>query len=100
MKLKGRLTGRPVLPALLLALLAFALTGIAQAEQPQQAPAQAPAATPPVPLLWKASAGDRAVYLLGSFHMLRADDYPLSPDVDAAFADSDRVMFEIPPEEL
>ncbi|MGO1540995.1 MAG: TraB/GumN family protein [Luteimonas sp.] len=102
MKLKGRLTGRNFVPSLLLALSALAFPGAVLAEQPQQAAAEAlaPAAEPPVPLLWKATAGERSVYLLGSFHLLKPDDYPLSPDVDAAFADSDSVVFEIPPEEL
>lgn len=57
-------------------------------------------ATPPVPLLWKVSGADNAVYLLGSFHLLRPGDYPLSPDVDAAFAAADRLVFEIAPEEM
>lgn len=100
--LKGRLTGRHFVPSLLLALSALAFTGAAVAEQPQQATAGTPAAAaePPVPLLWKASAGERSVYLLGSFHLLKPDDYPLSPDVDAAFAAAGTVVFEIPPEEL
>lgn len=63
--------------------------------------ADAPKATgAPVPLLWKVSDRDNAVYLLGSFHLLRPSDYPLSPDVDAAFADAERVMFELSPEEM
>lgn len=55
---------------------------------------------PPVPLLWKVSDDDNAVYLLGSFHLLKPNDYPLSRDIDTALADADVVMFEIPPEEL
>jgi len=61
----------------------------------------APSATgAPVPLLWKVSDKDNAVYLLGSFHLLRPSDYPLSGDVDAAFADAERVLFELSPEEM
>ena len=67
---------------------------------PAFAASSAPAPKPPVPLLWKVSDSDNSVYLLGSFHMLRADDYPLSPDVDAALADAEAVMFELPPEEM
>ncbi|MFT4248600.1 MAG: TraB/GumN family protein [Pseudomonas sp.] len=55
---------------------------------------------PPVPLLWKVSKGDARVYLLGSFHLLKQDDYPLSPDVDRAFADARRLVFELAPEEV
>ena len=62
--------------------------------------AATPAPKPPVPLLWKVSDQDNSVYLLGSFHMLRKDDYPLSKDVDDALADAERVMFELSPEEM
>lgn len=54
----------------------------------------------PVPLLWKVSDKDNTVYLLGSFHMLTEDDYPLSKDIDAAYADAEEVVFELPPEEM
>ncbi|MBU8974899.1 MULTISPECIES: TraB/GumN family protein [unclassified Lysobacter] len=67
---------------------------------PAQVAAAAPAATPPVPLLWKVSDRDNAVYLLGSFHLLRESDYPLSGDIDQAFAASDKVVFEVPPEQM
>jgi uncharacterized protein len=55
---------------------------------------------PPVPLLWKVSDADNSVYLLGSFHLLKPDDYPLSVDVDAAFEDAEQLMFELSPEEM
>lgn len=54
----------------------------------------------PVPLLWKASHGAKSVYLLGSFHLLRSDDYPLSADVDAAFADAESLLLEMAPGEM
>ncbi|KFN49027.1 TraB/GumN family protein [Arenimonas composti] len=57
------------------------------------------AAEAPKPLLWKVSDGDNAVYLLGSFHLLQPTDYPLAESTDAAFADAERVVFEISPEE-
>lgn len=63
-------------------------------------PAAGPSSTSPVPLLWKVSDDDNAVYLLGSFHLLKADDYPLSVDVDTAFAAADKLVFEVPPEQL
>ena len=58
------------------------------------------AARPPVPLLWKVSDADNSVYLLGSFHLLKPTDYPLSKDVDAALADAESLVFEMPPEEM
>jgi uncharacterized protein YbaP (TraB family) len=58
------------------------------------------ATTAPVPLLWKVSDKDNSVYLLGSFHLLRPSDYPLSEDVEAAFEDAEEVVFELSPKEL
>ena len=59
-----------------------------------------PTGNSPVPLLWKVSDGDNDVYLLGSFHALKADDYPLAPAVDAAFEDAELVVFEVSPAEM
>lgn len=78
-------------------LAAMACFGIARADAP--APAGV-AARPPVPLLWKASDADNSVYLLGSFHLLKPDDYPLSKEVEAAFADAESLLFELSPEAL
>lgn len=70
----------------------------APAASPKAAAAR-PAA--PVPLLWKVTgAGDARVYLLGSFHLLRADDYPLSTETDKAFDAAKRVVFELSAEDL
>jgi len=107
--------------ALLLSSCTAALVvAVAHASVPDTAPVQAkaearaaaapvadtPAAAvarvtaPPVPLLWKVSDADNSIYLLGSFHLLRQDDYPLSTDVDAAFADAESLLFEMPPSEM
>ena len=80
--------------ALLLMLLA--ISHVASAADPVPGSTYAP----PVPLLWKVSDGDNALYLLGSFHLLKAGDYPLSPDVADAFAEAERLVFEIPPGQL
>jgi uncharacterized protein len=93
-----------LLKSLLLSAAIAAGCAIAYAAAPQassQAAAMAAAKAAPVPLLWKVSdAGnnpDTSLYLLGSFHMLKADDYPLSADVDAAFDDAESLLFEIDP---
>jgi uncharacterized protein YbaP (TraB family) len=57
-------------------------------------------AAAPRPLLWKVSDADNSVYLLGSFHALKASDYPLASSVDAAFADAESIAFEVSPEEM
>lgn len=59
-----------------------------------------PRSAPPVPLLWEVSDDDNRLYLLGSFHLLRDSDYPLSPDIEAAYADAESLLFEIAPAEL
>ncbi|QOY61947.1 TraB/GumN family protein [Lysobacter sp. H21R4] len=72
----------------------------ADTTQAALAQAESPPHVPPVPLLWKVSDRNNAVYLLGSIHLLKEDDYPLSADVDAAFDDAAQVVFEVSPEEL
>ena len=79
----------------LMVLLVSLLAGIPMAHAREGASAR-----PPVPLLWKVQGRDgQTVWLLGSFHLLTKADYPLSPEVDAAFADARRVVFELPPDE-
>src|SRR5690606_21301318 len=86
-KIRRRLIRTPLVVA---ALLAFA--GAAHADTPPD--------SAPVPLLWKVSDDNNSLYLLGAFHLLKPGDYPLSRDVDDAFADAEKLVFEIPPEEL
>lgn len=91
-------------PTLLAAgLLAFLMPALADAptaavSSTTASPARTPA--PPVPLLWKVSDADNDVYLLGSFHLLKDADYPLSKDIDRAFEDAEKVVFEVPPAQL
>ena len=93
--------------SMVVSLLACALVApVVYAWAPASAQADTPAAparitkNAPKPLLWKVSDKDNALYLLGSFHLLKADDYPLSDDVDKAFADAEKIVFEVPPAEL
>lgn len=84
---------KPLLPVI---ALVACLPG--HASGPQATPAAT--ANAPVPLLWKVSDADNSLYLLGSFHMLKPEDYPLSADVDAAFDDAESLLFEIEPSVL
>ncbi len=52
------------------------------------------------PLLWKVSDADNSVYLLGSFHLLKPDDYPLPVEIDRAFEDAELLLFEVDPLEM
>ena len=45
-------------------------------------------------MVWKVSSKDGELYLGGTIHMLRPTDYPLSPEYDIAFKDSDLIVFE------
>jgi uncharacterized protein YbaP (TraB family) len=84
-----------------LALLAALAVPVAFADQPQAA-APVPASQQPDqrPLLWKVSDADNSVYLLGSFHLLKQEDYPLPKDIDAAFEDAEALVFEVDPREM
>lgn len=67
---------------------------------PMAGSAPAPRADAPRPLLWKLSDADSSVYLLGSFHLLKKTDYPLSADIERALGEAEHVVFEVTPEEL
>ncbi len=87
-----------------LRLLPFVLTAaltlpLAAAHPPT--PSSKPAAEETrQPLLWSVSDDDNTVYLLGSFHLLKADDYPMPPAIDRAFEDAESLVFEIDPREM
>jgi uncharacterized protein YbaP (TraB family) len=49
--------------------------------------------------VWVASSSKAKVYLAGSFHMLRASDYPLPVEFFRAYKDSRKIIFEVPPGE-
>ncbi len=50
--------------------------------------------------LWELHGRHNTVYLLGSIHVLRPSDYPLSPVVLAAYADSKSLLMEVNLEEI
>ncbi|MDO5505731.1 MAG: TraB/GumN family protein [Pseudoxanthomonas suwonensis] len=93
---------RPVLTGVLAAALLWAgsLPAQSSAAQPPAASSSTEAKLPPVPLLWKVSNGERSLYLLGSFHLLKPDDYPLSDDVTTVQAAADRLVLELSPGEM
>lgn len=94
--MKGMTRAATLLLATALLLLA-PLAAIAR----QAEPVARPAHTPPVPLLWKVTGAQGSeLYLLGSFHLLKPSDYPLSADVDNAFSRAQRLVFELSPEEM
>jgi uncharacterized protein YbaP (TraB family) len=44
--------------------------------------------------VWKAHKGDSVIYLGGTFHLLRATDFPLPTEFDKAYKASEVVLFE------
>ena len=50
--------------------------------------------------LWELHGRHNTVYLLGSIHVLRPSDYPLSPAVLEAYRDAKSLLMEINPEEI
>ena len=84
---------------LTVALAAALALPAAFAEQPPATVAKATVPTQQA-LLWKVSDADNSVYLLGSFHLLKPDDYPLPKEIDAAFDDAESLMFEVDPREM
>ena len=89
--------GKAVAASLLVCALAPAVHAW---NKPDAPPPAAAAKAPPTPLLWKVSDADNAIWILGSFHLLKTDDYPLSSDIDQAFEKADKLVFEIPPAEM
>jgi hypothetical protein len=49
--------------------------------------------------VWLAKSSKATVYLAGSFHALRASDYPLPAEFLKAYEDSRKIIFEVPPGE-
>ena len=87
------------LPSLLTLAIGLAFAAGASAADPVAADGRASDAGRHTPLLWKVSdaggSGDDVLYLLGSIHVLKPADYPLSQDIDAALDDAEHVMFEV-----
>lgn len=54
---------------------------------------------PPV-FLWEVEADRSRVYLLGSVHVLKAEDYPLTAPMEAAFEEAETLVFEVDPARL
>lgn len=50
--------------------------------------------------LWEVEGVHNSIYLLGSIHLLRSDDYPLPAAFDAAYDDADVLIMEIDMDDL
>lgn len=50
--------------------------------------------------LWEVSGANNSVYLLGSIHLLRPQDYPLPSALDTAYSDAEILIMEIDMDDL
>lgn len=46
-------------------------------------------------LLWRVRSGQNAIYILGSIHFLKKENYPLKKDIDEAFDRSKKLVLEV-----
>ena len=44
--------------------------------------------------MWSVKTAKATVYLLGSFHLLKSEAYPLDKNIETAYRDCDRIVFE------
>src|SRR5919199_387971 len=51
-------------------------------------------------LLWRVRSGSNAVYILGSIHFLKKENYPLKKELEDAFQHSKKLVLEIDLEAL
>ena len=50
--------------------------------------------------LWQVDGENNTIYLLGSIHMLRAQDHPLPPAIYAAYDDAEKLIMELDMDDL
>jgi uncharacterized protein YbaP (TraB family) len=50
--------------------------------------------------MWEVTGAKNSVYLLGSIHLLRTEDYPLPTALDTAYADADVLIMEVDMDDL
>ena len=87
---------RRLAPAVLACLLALAFPALAV--EPVATPSPSPA---PHSFLWRVTGcGPGTLYLLGSVHLLRPDGARLSPAMETAYEEADRLAFEVDIDDL
>jgi uncharacterized protein YbaP (TraB family) len=45
--------------------------------------------------LWKVTSGENTLYIQGSSHVLKADNYPLAPAIESAYSDATALVLEV-----
>lgn len=72
-------------------LILFALSALPACGQAASPKSDAPGS------VWVVESPTTKLYLCGTIHLLRQSDFPLSSAYDKAYADSQRLVFELPP---
>lgn len=65
------------------------------APTPRAAPAQPQSSQPEQAFLWQVKSPQNTVYLLGSIHLLKKSDYPLAKQINDAYEDAEKLVFEV-----
>lgn len=61
--------------------------------QPETTQPKAP--HPDKAFLWQVQSPKNTVYILGSIHLLKQSDYPLAQQINAAYEDAEKLVFEV-----
>lgn len=80
-----------ILCSALIALLALSVSQLPA----QETHALARSTQPGLHCLWKVQGKSNVVYLLGTIHLLRSNDYPLPQVMESAFTNSQTAVFEV-----
>ncbi|WP_299416567.1 TraB/GumN family protein [Acaryochloris sp. IP29b_bin.148] len=67
---------------------------------PQTTQAQPEAPQPPKTFLWQVKSPKNTIYLLGSIHLLKESDYPLATQINDAYEDAEKLVFEVDMDQL
>ncbi|WP_299490122.1 TraB/GumN family protein [Acaryochloris sp. IP29b_bin.137] len=62
---------------------------------PSPQTSQPPAPQPEKTFLWQIKSSKNTVYLLGSIHLLKKSDYPLAQQINDAYEDAEKLVFEV-----
>lgn len=83
-----------LLSCVLIVMSCFSSLGYAQVTNDKPAQTKAPSAEATRGLLFEIKSGSKTAYLFGSIHIAKADFYPMSPKVEAAYMQADTVAVE------
>ena len=84
-----------------LSMVALTVACDQDASTPPSPPVAKPESTQPntprsgKAFLWQVKSPQNTVYILGSIHLLKKSDYPLAPQINQAYDDAEKLVFEV-----